>query len=496
MKKKMLGPMLVSLSFAVMLGACSSSNPTTTSNTPSSASTTTDKKEALAPVELTWYLPGNVQNDMASVEKAINDYIQPKINATLKINMVTSGSYPEKMNTLLSSGESFDLLWTSNWNFLFEPNASKGAFVELSELLPKYAPKLQASLPSMVWEDTKLQGKLYGIPNYQIAAKVYGFVAQKRYIDKYKLDVKQVKGLKDLEPFLAQIKQNEPDAIPYGPGEYMHQMHGYDGVNNQTIYKRGDKDFKVVDVVDTPEYMAHHKLLHEWFNKGYIAKDIATADMMQYRKAGKIASSFGVTLKPGGEAEEKNVNGGFEVVYIPLSEPEFTGVQATVTAISRTSKNPERAMMLLELVNTDSTLYNLLSFGIEGKHHEKVGAQTVKLIKDSGYSQQNWRLGNVTNGYLMEGQAENTWDLTKKMNESAIIPEIFGFKFDTTPVKAEYANVTATRKEFAKAIETGTVNPEEYIPKYREALKKSGNDKILAEHQKQLDAWLKTKGKK
>jgi putative aldouronate transport system substrate-binding protein len=485
------------LGSGLVLGACSNGDAKENSQASSApAATGTEQKKELAPVELTWYLPGNVQADIASVEKAVNEYIKPKLNATIKLNMVTSGSYPEKMNTLLSSGEAFDLLWTANWSFLYEPNASKGAFLELDGLLSQYAPELKASLPSMIWEDAKLKSKLYAIPNYQISAKVYGFVVQKRFAEKYGLDPAKVKGLRDLEPFLAQVKQNEPDLIPYTPGEYVHQMYGYDGVNNVSVYKRGDKNFQVVDFVDTPEYMAHHKLLHEWYSKGYIPKDIATADMSQFKSAGKIVSNFGVTLKPGGEAEEKTRNGGHDAIFIPLSQPEFTGVQATLTAISRTSKNPERAMMLLNLINTDSTLYNLLSFGIEGKHYEKAGTNTIRKIKDSGYAMDNWRLGNVTNGYLIEGQAENTWELTKKMNESAVIPQIFGFKFDTTPVKTEYANVTATRKEFQKAIETGTVNPEEYIPKYVEALKKSGNDKILAEHQRQLDAWLKEKGMK
>ncbi|NOU64635.1 DUF3502 domain-containing protein [Paenibacillus sp. LMG 31461] len=494
MKKRMYGYFMLCLSLILVLSACSSSSPEQPKPSDAGAST---KEKTLPPVELSWYLPGNPQTDIASVEKAVNDYIQPKINATLKISMIPSASYPEKMNTLLASNEALDLLWTANYSFLYENNAKKGAFTELSKLLPQYAPNLQKSLPALAWEDSKLQGELYAVPNYQIAAKVYGFSVQKRYVDKYGLDTSKIKTFKDLEPFLDKIKQNEPNAIPYTAStSFRYQMYGYTGVNDTTFYKSGDKSYKVVELVDTPEYLEFHKMLHDWYTKGYINKDIATADNSANLTAGKIVSKFDQTLKPGGEFEEKLKNGGNDVVYIPLSAPEFTGVQATMTAISRTSKNPERAMMFLELVNTDSTLFNILAYGVEGKHYEKMADNKVKVKKDGGYVYTGWRIGNVMNGYLLDGQADNTWELTKKMNETAVVPEIFGFKFDSSNVKAEVANVAAVRKEFMAAIETGTVDPNEYVPKYREALKKSGNDKILAEQQKQLDAWLKEKGKK
>ncbi|WP_370639147.1 DUF3502 domain-containing protein [Cohnella sp. REN36] len=38
------------------------------------------------------------------------------------------------------------------------------------------------------------------------------------------------------------------------------------------------------------------------------------------------------------------------------------------------------------------------------------------------------------------------------------------------------------------------MDPAKYIPQYLDKLKASGVDKIIAEKQKQFDAWLKTKG--
>jgi len=42
--------------------------------------------------EIQWYLMCDAQNDVASVEEALNDYLKDKINATVKINCLPSSS--------------------------------------------------------------------------------------------------------------------------------------------------------------------------------------------------------------------------------------------------------------------------------------------------------------------------------------------------------------------------------------------------------------------
>ena len=63
---------------------------------------------------------------------------------------------------------------------------------------------------------------------------------------------------------------------------------------------------------------------------------------------------------------------GYISVDAPAGIAHLTtgGITATMQAINRNSKNPERAMMLLELLNTDKDLYNLLNFGIKDKHYK------------------------------------------------------------------------------------------------------------------------------
>ncbi len=60
--------------------------------------------------EINWYMLGTAQKDVASVENAINDYLKDKINATVKITAMDAGQYKQKMSTMISASEYFDIL--------------------------------------------------------------------------------------------------------------------------------------------------------------------------------------------------------------------------------------------------------------------------------------------------------------------------------------------------------------------------------------------------
>ena len=66
--------------------------------------------------------------------------------------------------------------------------------------------------------------------------------------------------------------------------------------------------------------------------------------------------------------------------------------------ISRTSKNPEKAFKFIELVNTDKDLYNLICFGIEGKHYNLDENGRVVFNDQGGYIPKAcWKFGNQFN---------------------------------------------------------------------------------------------------
>ncbi|MGG1516880.1 ABC transporter substrate-binding protein [Paenibacillus oryzisoli] len=442
--------------------------------------------------ELIWYYPQNKANaDLPLVNAEVNRLIKDKIHASVKLQPVDFASYEQKLNTLVAASDPMDIVWTSNWLFPWDSNARKGVFQPLDELLEQYGPQLRASLSPRFWNDGKLDGKQFAVPNYQIAAMRPSLVLQKRFVDKYKLDLTKIRQIDDIEPFLKQLKEGEPGIVPFGTTRGFFTNHIY-GIDWRVSVYQGDASHRVLP--DVPlEMKQNFALVHAWYDKGYINQDAATlktaADV--YRK-GNTAVWFDFTGKPGSEAEFKAGDGGFDVVLVPLSKPAFTGAASSMNAISRTSKHPEKAMQLLQLVNTDKQLYNTLVYGIEGKHYTRTDGNYVKLNPDSGYfTNTDWVFGNIRNEYLPEGAPSDKIEQTVRINEEAEVSPYYDFVFQTDDLKAELANVKAVNDEYYAALATGTVDPAKYLPVYEDKLVKAGSERIRAEKQRQLDEWLK-----
>ncbi|WP_287715039.1 DUF3502 domain-containing protein [Blautia sp.] len=92
--------------------------------------------------------------------------------------------------------------------------------------------------------------------------------------------------------------------------------------------------------------------------------------------------------------------------------------------------------------------------------------------------------------HIWEGDSPDIWEETKKENESALKSKAFGFTYDSTQVANELAALTNVKAQYAAALGSGSVNPEEVLPKFNEELKKAGIEKVIQTKQEQLDKWL------
>ncbi|MDF2925999.1 MAG: transporter substrate-binding protein [Paenibacillaceae bacterium] len=503
MKKWVKASLALSLAATVAAGCGNEEEGAPAASASAGASPAASAEAKLAPAEITWYYPlSQLQSDQQTIQDEVNKITKEKLNATVKLMPVPIGDYVQKMNTVLAAGEKFDILWTG---YLLKPEelVRKGAIQPLDDLLNKYAPALKKDVPQVMWDGLTTDDKIYGIPNQQINGNRLGFIIQKRYVDKYNLDPASIKNITDIEPFLEQIKQNEPGVIPFG-SNFSSAVTGLNsekywvvpGLDDHFYVKKGDTSYTLLRYPQ--EDLDNFRLSTKWYKAGYIYKDAATAKMADFETKGQMAVIFNPVLKPGVETEVKVKNSGNEVITIPVTDWFSNGYSATTNqAISRTSSNPERAMMLLDLVNSDKTLYNLLCNGLEGVHYDKISDNVVKAKADSRYKpNMDWVFGSVFNSYLKEGQPADVWEQTKKINATPNVSPIGAFKFNSDPVSTEIANLNAVWGEYKKGLTTGTLDFDATWPAMYERLKKAGEDKYVAEVTKQFNEFLVKKGLK
>ena len=454
-------------------------------------------------VTLKWYVAGNgPQADLDSVLEEVNKYLTEKLNCSLEIVETDFGNYEQKMQMVISAQEEFDICWTSHWCNNFYTNVSKNAFLELDELVANYAPELVEIMPQGGWDACKVNGSLYGVPSQQIWAMTNAVQINKDVAAQYNFDVSSVKELKDIEPLLAAYKADHPESYPFGCDntgllEKQTFVAGYDEVasrNIPAVIGIDDEELKVYNQFESEEVKEIYQLAYDWAQKGYIRMDASTlssSDVQADWKAGSVIAELMGNYKPTPQASNVNMY-GCEMEYAILSNSYLTtsGITATMNAISRTSKNPERAMEFLNLLNTDVYLYNLITQGIAGKHYEDLGEGYIKVIDGSGYTPNaDWMYGNQFLAYLKEGQDPTDWIVTQELNNSGIPSVAQGFVFDSVPVQNEMAAVTAVINEYHNALSCGVLDPEEYLPEFVEKLNAAGAENIQAEVQNQLNAW-------
>lgn len=515
---KALSPVIVScVSLSMLLSACGSStnssspSPAASAAPASPASATVSSVPAateLKPYEITWYLPQSVFPDAKLVQDAMSKITKEKINATLNIQLVDWGTYDQKMQAIAASGEKADLIFTSNWTNDYLQNVNKGAFLDITDLLPKYGQDILKQVPPAAWDAAKVKGKLYGIINTQVLARTPGLLMNKTTLDKYGYKAEQFKTLADLTPFFEKVKASEPDKYPFslkGDTDVMGNYGSAIGLEyfsqkNPGVVRIDDASSKVVNLYETKEFTAFLKQMREWYSKGIIRKDAATIkDTNSDELAGKYVSSTFTVINPDSAANQAQRFGGGDaanVAAIEFSKPYMStgSIIATMTAISRTSKDPARAMMFYNLMYSNAELFNLMSYGIEGKHYTKVSDGLIKKMDNAGYwVDSGWEYGNMFNSFRTSATQPKWFPAGPDKNAAAIPSKILGFSFDPSNVKSELAQTASVVDEFYAGLITGIADPDTTLPAMNAKLKKAGLDNILAEMQKQIDAWKASK---
>lgn len=538
--KKVLSIVLVLMLLVSLLAGCSKStgskddstgsNDTTGSkDTTGSSDTASNAPDISKPVELTWYLHGsNVSDDKAVLEK-VNAYLKEKLNVTLKPIWGTWGDFDQNAVNSINGGDNVDIYFTCSWSAdEYNAFAKKGAWVRLDDpnnnLIEKYAPALWAQLPKVLTDGAKINGSdgygVYAVPGYKDIATQNTWDINVGLLEKYGYTLDDIKntdfyGFGDI---LKKVKEGEgADFYPLlVEGNVLERMvnnsiivTGDSGTNNLLSYYIDPKDpaaegpygNKILSKFETPEYKKFVEKVHEYYLAGYIdpamsnpsqANDTRTA----HQKAGTYL--IGTQSYALGYETQASAERGFEVAMVPCTPAyvDTTSSQGAMMAISTASKNPERAMMFLNLLNTDPYLMTLLEFGIEGEHYNLVNGE-VDFVKEKRDTYSPWTngMGNITLLPPLKGQGLDFQTTFKNYYGAASSIPVLGFAFDQTNVQTELGALANTAGEYALALNTGAVDPATALPEFIQKLKDNGIDKVVAEANTQLDAFMAAKSK-
>lgn len=548
--KKLLALLLAGIMILTVTVGCGSS--TAEKDAPESTESTesTESKDVPAdaakddeePVKLKFYYTSAPVNDSERIMEKANEIIREEINAELEFVTIDGSDYPQKMNMMINSAESWDLAFSANWGGMnYFENAASGAYYDLTDLIEDYAPESYSRIPESLWDGVKVNGKTYGVINYQVwgvaiakGLKLRRDIAEEAGFDWIALEgMEAFEAMEAVEPYLDYIVENYPEMVPveYGGGGSGSDifieaplMFGMDPVGDSLApgwveLKEGKP--VVINQYESDAYAQYLSVMRSWYEKGYLRKDAATLqDFMPDRQSKRIGMHFGSNEYPFPADDEIRAirrdmphveDGTAPVARITLTDPIIpaSAPSTAVVTVGAFSNNPIKALELIELLNTNDELYTLIVYGEEGVDWEFLtedDPETGKLAGDFNkiagmydFQWQEWQIGqsyspdftrHLEFGQNEQGDLER--DIQRRhyaIDETAPASPVMGFAFDADPVKTELANCSAIIDELVLGLGSGSLDPEVELPIFIKRLEDAGSQEIIAEKQAQIDVW-------
>lgn len=495
-KKKAMALLLVSVMAGSMLAGCGSDNASS-SNDGSSKSAASSNQDSYTVKILA---PGDAStDDCAKISEAASKITEEKFNTKVELTRVGFGSYDQQVNLTLASSEKLDLMYEYCGNVTSA--ISSGQIVPITDYLDSYGSDMKSQISDSDWKCVTFNGDIYGVPANKEKATGWGFAMNKEMADATGIDYSSIKTEEELEPLLEKVKEMYPDVYPIvsnnGSMSLMTDQDDLGGDIGSLESASGDNT-TVINYYGTDEYMNEMKLRYDWAQKGLIMPDASTSteNANSLIGAGKGFGRF-TNTKPGIEKEmEKEV--GKEVVVLEMVKPYTTTTRVDIVwYVPHNSEKPERAVQVLNEIYTNPDLANLFINGLEGKHYEFVDKEKGIVnypegvnASNTGYTSLPWAWPNETISYIWEGLDSDIWDQIQEFNKDATVSPAKGFAWDNTEVQNEVTACANVVAKYGPALECGSLDPETTIPKFLDELKAAGADTIIAEKQKQLDAWL------
>ena len=445
-----------------------------------------------------------IVNKVAAAASAITE---AKFNTTVDLVRLDWGSWAQQVTLALTSGEKLDLFPAFAVNTSLTTLVSNGQLVSMTDLL-KSGPgqTMYGMVPEEDWRCTTIGGEIYGVPMNKGKQNVYGAACDATIAEELDIDLSAVKTLDDFEEVLAKVKEAYPDMYPMASSsKKMRVMVPSDTLGDPRDIVLGclvnamDDSTTVENLYASDEYREFVERMYSWAQKGYIMPDAAsnTEGGISLIRAGAAFADFYTGPAPDTEARI-TVEAGKPIVDVEFFEHYKTTAETSPCwSIAANSENPERAMQILNEMYTNQELANIFIYGIEGETYRFVNDERTVIdypegidAGNSGYAFDHWAWPNMLMSYVWNGYPENVYEEYEVFNAGGHISSAYGFSFDNSSVINEYTACTNVVLKYVEALNCGSLNPEGNLDKFNQELADNGIDAIIAEKQRQLDAWL------
>lgn len=454
------------------------------------------------------YYAANDPRDLQHVEDAMNALTIPALNIRVHLMPMTFGTYGQQMQLLLSSNDPLDIVPFGSGDF--GTFIESGYIVDLNDYLEEYGQDIIEIVGMDDIQCTNMNGFLAAIPNMHERTNPNYIIMRTDLLIESGYTADDIHSIEDMTKVYEALHPLYPDMILYGGSSssaYPILMSSQFDSLNATIngsfgvLENYGQTTSVTNLYESEAFMKACQLMHEWYDAGYISKDFATTTDSgeSLMRAGSLFS-FTTNGKPNTK-QEKDAQIGMDTTCIKIAED---ALYTTVTnqlcyGIATNSKNPAKAMELLNFIFKTKEANDLLNWGVEGidfivqedgtiNYPEGINASNVQYHQAFGFA-----MPNQYNSYVWDGNEPDVFEQYQAVRDNALVSEAYGFLFDSAPVLDEWSALSAVGSQYLSTIASGSVDPVEGIQQFNQALYNAGLQRVINEKQNQLNDWLKNK---
>ncbi len=455
-------------------------------------------------IKLRWitYMGGAVPLDMKEVVAAANEVSKEKIGVTVDLEFQPS----DKINLIMASGEYYDMVFTSSWVNPFDKNATAGLYYDISDMVKTETPELYKFV-GQFWSSATVDGKIYGVPMLKDMGAEEMFRMNADYFEGKKgMEIPERMKLEDIEPYLEAYKKDYPNKYPLdmtrgGTAGYLNSVERIVSPLILLPFGEGQDASDVVPFYDCKELVDKFRLLHKWYEAGYIHPDAATIESTIADKS--IPVRFGVAWK-GYMGYSDPATWGFNVKTSVFEGPFLSrsSEQGAMIGICAAcdEEHAKACLKYMELLCTDKKFRDILAYGIEGKHYEYLENGTI-LRTDAGRDRYNLNLYQTGPGIAASVESISRTVLADPDQWKAVYEEyetdgihsaINGFAYDQKRKEDIIASLKAIYSNYQSELITGTSDPDVMLPIIRKKMEDAGINELLDDVREQLEEWKKT----
>jgi putative aldouronate transport system substrate-binding protein len=519
-KKKLTVTLATMMALGTILSGCGGNNNNTNTaaeatNTPATATegaaANSSAPDTSKEVKLKMLMIGGQPADYDKVFGELNTKLKEKINATVETEFLDWSDWTQKYPLKFAANEDFDLVYTANWA-LYNDQALKGGFLELTDdLLSKYMPQTWEAMPKVNWEQAKVDGKLFMVPNNNV--EVTDKVVLYREDLRKKYNLPEINSLESYATYLKTVAKEETGITAYGakPADgwkwheldqaTLEQNNDWNLVDANLLplaYKLDDATGKVFNIYDTPEFRELLTYYKDLADNGVWSKNVVSNknDVWQDIKAEKVSSyaqNLGTVAANVTEMRRDKPDVELAIADITPTKKKIAAISTqNGMAIHATSKNVERSLMLIDLLQNDKEIHDLTMYGIAGENYIPDGDDKYSAgptaANYTGFSNWGWNspLNRTDSAY-----PEEATKMFDSWQSSVYHFPLETFVFDSTPVKNEVANIGNVMLRYAIPLEYGLIDDlDKGQADLIKQLQSAGIEKVQTEMQTQIDAFL------